>query len=88
MREITLDCTGISGAEQLHDALAGALNFPEWYGKNLDALYDCLTSIGGETYLMLTNTEELGIYKNAFLWVLEDAAQANPRFRYGVANMK
>ena len=26
-----------------HDYLAEALNLPDYYGKNLDALYDCLT---------------------------------------------
>ena len=28
-----------------HDYLKEALNFPDYYGKNLDALYDCLCEI-------------------------------------------
>ncbi len=28
-----------------HDYLADALDFPDYYGKNLDALYDCLCEI-------------------------------------------
>ena len=28
-----------------HDYLAKALDFPDYYGKNLDALYDCLCEI-------------------------------------------
>lgn len=31
-----------------HDYLKEALNFPDYYGKNLDALYDCLTEIDCE----------------------------------------
>ena len=31
--------------EQGHDYLKEALNFPDYYGKNLDALYDCLCEI-------------------------------------------
>lgn len=27
------------------DAIATALSFPEWFGRNLDALYDCLTDL-------------------------------------------
>ena len=31
--------------EKGHDYLMEALNLPDYYGKNLDALYDCLTEI-------------------------------------------
>ncbi|WP_460962276.1 barstar family protein [Parasphingorhabdus pacifica] len=27
------------------DGIAAALSFPEWAGRNLDALYDCLTDL-------------------------------------------
>lgn len=40
-----------------HDYLKEALNFPDYYGKNLDALYDCLTEIGVETKIKLTNAD-------------------------------
>lgn len=30
--------------EQMHDSLRSALSFPYYYGKNLDALNDCMTS--------------------------------------------
>lgn len=38
-----------------HDYLKEALNFPDYYGKNLDALYDCLCEIGVETEIILVN---------------------------------
>ncbi len=38
-----------------HDYLKKALNFPNYYGKNLDALYDCLTDIGVDTEIVLKN---------------------------------
>ena len=40
-----------------HDYLKEVLNFPDYYGKNLDALYDCLTEIGVETKIKLTNAD-------------------------------
>ncbi|MGB8960609.1 MAG: barstar family protein [Pseudonocardiaceae bacterium] len=33
-----------SKAEAL-DAIGAALSFPEWYGRNLDALHDCLADL-------------------------------------------
>ena len=42
-----------------HDYLKKALNFPEYYGKNLDALYDCLTEISVETEICIVGGEDL-----------------------------
>ena len=54
MREAVLDGGRISSREALHTALAEALPLPEWYGRNLDALMDCLTDLGEELTLRLT----------------------------------
>lgn len=40
-----------------HDYLKEVLNFPDYYGKNLDALYDCLCEIGVETDITLINSD-------------------------------
>lgn len=39
-----------------HEYLKEKLRFPDYYGKNLDALYDCLTDIGVETEIHLKNS--------------------------------
>ena len=41
--EYELDCTNIHSLSELHTELAALLSFPEYYGQNFDALYDCLT---------------------------------------------
>lgn len=40
--EYKLDFTGIDTREKLHDYLAEVLPLPDYYGRNLDALYDSL----------------------------------------------
>ena len=59
MKQITLDGNILADAAQVHDYLEEVLNFPEYYGKNLDALYDCLTDLN-ETELIITAPEEDG----------------------------
>ena len=71
--------------DELHDALIRALNLPTWYGRNLDALHDCLTALNTDTELRLLHParleEALGDYAVSLLNVLRDAAAKNPRFR-------
>lgn len=44
---VTIDCAAITSREDLHRAFEEALSFPSWYGRNLDALHDQLTSLSG-----------------------------------------
>ena len=78
--EYRIDCAGMETRPQLHKALADALNFPEWYGHNLDALHDALTAITDDTRLVLENWESFAPLGRGFRRVLEDAAEENPRF--------
>lgn len=51
MKKVIIDSTHINTLEELHTLIAEKLNFPDYYGKNNDALYDCLT---GDIELPLT----------------------------------
>ena len=42
----TVDLSGVSDRKGLHDRIQEALPLPEYYGRNLDALYDALTEFG------------------------------------------
>ncbi len=41
--KIFVDGKDFENKEGLHDTLKDKLDFPDYYGKNLDALWDCLT---------------------------------------------
>ena len=66
------------------DAIGAALSFPEWYGRNLDALYDCLIDLSwqpdGEHVLVWAGHRQLEAADpegyRAVLTVLDDAATA------------
>jgi len=80
-----IECSEINDRRDLHRQLAEKLKLPPWYGMNLDALYDCLTEPGEEISLRLKDfellEERLGGYASAFLRVLEEAGEGNPRIK-------
>lgn len=79
MRRAIIDGAAITTISGLHDALSEALAFPDWYGRNLDALHDCLTDICGEIEIVNAAALEssLGNYFSRFMRVLKDAAEEN-----------
>ena len=77
---LILDGTLFGNANQIHNYLANQLCLPPYYGRNLDALYDCLTERGGETTLVLQNWPDSGL-TGPFLRVFLDAAESNPHLR-------
>lgn len=42
----TVDLSGVSDRKGLHDRIQESLPLPDYYGRNLDALYDTLTEFG------------------------------------------
>ena len=45
MKKYILDFRKVNNIEEAHEELKSALDFPDYYGKNLDALNDCLSEI-------------------------------------------
>lgn len=78
---VTLSGNKMTSKEALHDYLTKKLELPAYYGRNLDALHDCLCEVTHPLSLTVTYTERLlsytGSYGERFLKVLKDAAQEN-----------
>lgn len=79
--EIVLNVKRFKGRSRAHAYLKEALRLPDYYGRNLDALYDCLGEIGEETVIVvpkaIQNKEYLGEYGKTMLQVFRDAAEEN-----------
>lgn len=49
-RVVVLDAADWVDPERLDDDIAAALDFPDWYGRNLNALSDCLGDVAEGAY--------------------------------------
>lgn len=65
MLHIILNGDKLETKGEMHEYLAKMLHLPDYYGHNLDALYDCLTDIGVETELVLLNWDAFDHTKRA-----------------------
>lgn len=45
MKTIEINLGNVRTREEFHEEVSQKLNFPDYYGRNLDAMYDCLTDI-------------------------------------------
>ena len=80
-KNVILDFREVRYYQEIHRIIKKALDFPEWYGGNLDALYDCMTDLMEELDVEFLNwdrmEENLGDYAGKVLRVLRDAAEVN-----------
>lgn len=78
---IALDAAQMGSRKEAHRYLQQQLSFPDYYGYNLDALYDCLTDLD-ETEVTFIGTQEAGgTYFDNVIRVFREAAEDNPRLR-------
>ena len=78
MKKAVVDLTGSKSLYDMHHRFAAALEFPDYYGHNLDALFDCLTDIRRPTTIRLAGFSRLGDWKQGFINVFEDCSLENP----------
>jgi len=75
----------IASPQQLHQLLAQRLRLPDYYGANLDALWDCLSERSQPLELILYHEEallqRLPDYAPRLLRLFDDAQRELPGFR-------
>lgn len=59
MKTYEIDLTGVDTYGEFHNRVSNALSFPEYYGNNLDALFDMLTEYGADTVITFLRSEEM-----------------------------
>ena len=92
--EVPIDERDLLNISVVHDYLRVTLGFPEHYGKNLAALYDCLGEIGEPTrlYVMRDATmdpeDDYAEQMDRLCMVLMRAARENPWLSVGITTVR
>ena len=75
--KVILDGRKMVDKETTHEYLKKELQFPDYYGCNLDALYDCLTETEKVLEIQIEYQEDLyenlGEYAEALIETMQDA---------------
>jgi len=79
MKTVILDSDRIESFDDIHAAFASALDFPDYYGANLDALHDMLTERTDPTGVIVIGEkalkEKLGTRFSVLLRLLNATAK-------------
>ena len=84
MEKIVLNGLTMLSRERAHDEIAHALSLPEWYGRNLDALFDLASTMKADVILTDCDAmlDSLGSYGELLIAALQEASEANPDFSF------
>ena len=86
MKIVLIDGNKVKTQKKLQAEFKKSLDFPDWYGENLDALYDMLTWITDEIGVIAVNTallaENLGEYWDKFLYLMNDIQNEKTGFYF------
>jgi ribonuclease inhibitor len=74
--KIIIDGLTINSEEDLHDFFAKSFSLPDWYGRNLDALWDVLTGMVDMPLTIIWRNSEISKHRIAnyekFVSLLKD----------------
>ena len=75
LKQYLIDGRRMTTRARAHSHLKDALQLPDWYGRNLDALHDVLTEFGPRWHIVFRNA---GAAMNGLRAVCEDAMAETP----------
>ena len=83
MKSVILDAKKMLEKEKMHEYFAKKFDLPEYYGRNLDALFDCLCEINEPTLIKLKNEDALqGDTKESLIRLFHDVCNENEMVKF------
>ncbi|WP_103583326.1 barstar family protein [Campylobacter concisus] len=83
MKIVILDAKKMLEKEKMYEHFAKKFDLPEYYGKNLDALFDCLCEINEPTLIKLKNENVLdGATKESLTQLFSDVCNENELVKF------
>ena len=83
MKSVILDAKKMLKKEKMHEYFAKKFDLPEYYGKNLDALFDCLCEINEPTLIKLKNEKFLDdSAKESLIQLFRDVCSENEMVKF------
>jgi RNAse (barnase) inhibitor barstar len=87
-KNYTLDFTDVKHYLEFHKRIQESLEFPDYYGMNYDALWDCLTDFCCETHIIVKGTstlsKDLTEEAKGVIDIFQEASEKMPYFNYVV----
>ena len=83
MKIVILDSKKMLEKEKMHEYFAKKFDLPEYYGRNLDALFDCLCEINEPMLIKLKNESALDVAtKESLTQLFRDVCSENALVKF------
>ncbi len=88
MIKLTLDFNTLDTKEKFYSYISEQLDFPDYFGKNADALNDCISEINDTINVTLINSSTADEWSKPILSVLRDAGNVICHTQLDISTMK